>query len=89
VLQYFEENFSSIGGTSRAASHTIGNIEGALSWIEIELGEVESIINARSDYCAMIGRVEWLRYLRKPVATMLRSLEKVASAWQLMISKLL
>jgi hypothetical protein len=32
-----------------------GDTEGALSWIEKEIGEVDSIITARSDYCDMIG----------------------------------
>jgi hypothetical protein len=47
--------FSSVGATSRATLHINGDNEGVIGWIEKELGEVESIINARSDYCAMIG----------------------------------
>jgi hypothetical protein len=47
--------FSSVGATSRATLHTNGDNEGVIGCIEKELGEVESIINARSDYCAMIG----------------------------------
>lgn len=35
--------------------YTSGDTEGALGWIEKELGEVESIIIARNDYCTMIG----------------------------------
>jgi hypothetical protein len=47
--------FSSVGATLRTTLHTSRDTEGVLGWIEKELGEVESIINARSDYCAMIG----------------------------------
>jgi hypothetical protein len=47
--------FSSIGATLRASSFASGDIERALGWIEKELSEVKYIINARSDYCAMIG----------------------------------
>jgi uncharacterized coiled-coil protein SlyX len=47
--------FFSTGATTRATSYTSGDTEGALGWIEKELGEVESIITARNDYCTMIG----------------------------------
>lgn len=47
--------FSSASATSKATSFTSGGTEGALGWIEKELSKVENFINARSDYCAMIG----------------------------------
>jgi hypothetical protein len=57
--------FSSVGATSRASSFASGDTEGALSWIEKELSEVENIINARSDYCAMIGSCGMTSILEK------------------------
>jgi hypothetical protein len=47
--------FSSVGAVSMAISHANRDTDRALGWIEKELGEVEAIINARSDYCEMIG----------------------------------
>lgn len=47
--------FSSIGVVSMAISDANEDTDRALGWIEKELGEVEAIINAHSDYCAMIG----------------------------------
>jgi Rad3-related DNA helicase len=47
--------FSSIGTTSRNSSYASGDTEGALTWAEKELGEIEAVINARSNYSAMIG----------------------------------
>jgi hypothetical protein len=57
--------FSSSGATSREASYTSRDTEGALSWIEKELGEVESIITAHSDYCAMISSCGMASVLKK------------------------
>jgi hypothetical protein len=57
--------FSSVSATSRASSFVNGNIEGALDWIKKELNEVENIINARSDYCAMIGSSGMVSVLEK------------------------
>jgi hypothetical protein len=44
----------STSAISRAISYSHEDTKRELGWIEKELGEVESIINARSDYCAMI-----------------------------------
>lgn len=47
--------FSSIGATLREDSYSRGDVGGALTWVEKEKGELEGFINARGDYCAMIG----------------------------------
>lgn len=39
--------FSSVGATSRPSSYDSGDTGEALSWAEKELGELETIINAR------------------------------------------
>jgi chromosome segregation ATPase len=46
---------SLVGATSRAGSFANGDTKGALDWMKNELGALETIINAQSDYCAMVG----------------------------------
>lgn len=52
---YLKKIFSSTGATSGGISYASGDVGGALSWAKKELGELEGVINARGDYCAMIG----------------------------------
>jgi hypothetical protein len=66
--------FSLVGTISRASSFANGDTEGALGWIEKELSEVQNIINARSDYCAMIGSRGMTSILEKAMG-------KMTSAW--------
>jgi hypothetical protein len=47
--------FFSTGAISRATTYTSGDTKGALNWMEKEPGEVDSIITARNNCCAMIG----------------------------------
>lgn len=49
----------------RASSYASRDTVGALTWIEKYLGEVEAIINAQSDYCAMIGSCGMTSVLEK------------------------
>jgi hypothetical protein len=65
---------SSVGANSRATLHTNGDIEGALEWIEKELGEVESIINVCSDYCTMIGSCGMASVLEKVICNHIKSI---------------
>ena len=71
--------FSSIGVTSRANSFASGDTEGALGWLEKELSDVENIINARSDYCAMIGSRGMVSILDKASCEHVNALWKMTS----------
>lgn len=50
-----KKNLSSVGAASRASYYASKDTGGTLAWAEKGLGELEAIIDARSDYCAMIG----------------------------------
>ena len=47
--------FSSTGTTSRESSYAIGDVSRALVWMEEEIEELKGIMNARGDYCEMVG----------------------------------
>jgi chromosome segregation ATPase len=72
--------FSSTGDTSRAASHTSGDTKEALSWIEKELGVVQSIIIACSDYCTMIGSRRMVSVLDKAGCDHVKIFREASSA---------
>lgn len=43
---YLKNIFSSIGATSGGSSYASGDVGGALTWVEKELGELKGVINA-------------------------------------------
>jgi hypothetical protein len=73
--------FSSVGVTSRDNSFVTGDTKGALGWLEKELSDVENIINARSDYCAMIGSRGMANILDKASCEHVNALRKMTSTW--------
>jgi hypothetical protein len=73
--------FSSLGATSRASSFANGDTGEALGWIEKELSVVENIINARNNYCAMIGSRDMACDLEKANYKHDKAMGKMTLTW--------
>lgn len=51
---YLKKILSYVGASSGGNTYASGDVDGALTLAEKELGELKGVINARGDYCVMI-----------------------------------